>query len=353
MPATTGPRNGASGGGVRMMNATLSEFEGSAPGTQNLVLGTQYSVPSEQQRLGKIKSVPRRPARIPGLKERLILRVASFLQSLLGCRGKDCFGILMYHRVTESIPGVPEPTWNVTPSRFEEQLGGLLARGFEAWPLRKVLEFHQVGKPIPRRAFVVTFDDGYKCVYTQAWPILQKLNIPATIFLSTAYLDTADPFPADDWLAAGEERVPTDAWRILTTEQCREMQSSGLFELAAHTHTHDDFRDRPDDLLLDLEQNRKELKERFGLQQPTFAFPFGVERDGFAGGVMSEIAREADFQCALSTEPDLVLRKQDPFSWGRFPAEQHDTTATLAAKLGGWTSALRGIKRALRRRFRK
>ena len=314
-----------------MMNTTLPE--------SGDLLRTPYTV--------------RRPARIPGLKERLILRGASFLQTLFGCRGGDRFGILMYHRVAENIPGIPEPTWNVTPSRFEEQLSGLLARGFEAWPLRKLLEFHWAGKPIPRRAFVVTFDDGYECVYSRAWPILRKLNIPATVFLSTAYLDTVEPFPADDWLAAGEAVVPTDSWRILSTEQCREMQSSGLIELAAHTHTHDDFRERPDDLLLDLEQNRNELKRRFGIRQPTFAFPFGVVRDGFAGGVMSEIAREAGFQCALSTEPDLVLRNQDPFSWGRFPAEQHDTAATLAAKLGGWTSVLRGIKRALQSRFRK
>jgi len=168
-----------------MMNTTLPEFKGSELGTQNLVLSTQYSVPSTQQQPGKIKSVPRRPARIPGLKERLILSGASFLQSLLGCRGKDQFGILMYHRVTESIPGVPEPTWNVTPSRFEEQLGGLLARGFEAWPLRKVLEFHQTEKPIPRRTFVVTFDDGYKCVYTRPSFSPPRISIPPNLSLPT------------------------------------------------------------------------------------------------------------------------------------------------------------------------
>ena len=68
---------------------------------------------------------------------------------------------------------------------------------------------------------------------------------------------------------------------------------------------------------------------------------------------MAEVARDAGLLCALSTEPELVLRNQDPFSWGRFPAEQHDTAATLAAKLGGWTCALRGIKQAIQSRFRK
>jgi peptidoglycan/xylan/chitin deacetylase (PgdA/CDA1 family) len=255
--------------------------------------------------------------------------------------------------VTDIFPGIPEPTWNVTPRRFEEQLKGLLDRGFEAWPLRKVLEFRQAAKPIPRSAFVVTFDDGYECVHSQAWPILKRLSVPATIFLATAYLDTAEPFPCDDWLAAGSDKVPADSWRPLTTEQCRRMQASGLVELAAHTHTHDDFRGRPDDLWLDLQRNQQELQERFGIAQATFAFPFGVVRDGFAGGAMSEVARDVGFPCSLSTEPELVRRDQDPLSWGRFAAEQHDTAATLAAKLGGWTCALRGIKQSIASRLRK
>ena len=300
-----------------------------------------------------VAPVARRPARVPGVKERLMLQSATFLQSLFGCRGKDCFGLLMYHRVTDIVPGVPQPSWNVTPQRFEEQLTGLLSRGFEAWPLREIVNLHEAGCSIPRGAFAVTFDDGYECVYTRAWPILQRLQIPATIFLSTAYLDSREPFPCDDWLAAGDDRVPTDSWRPLTTAQCREMQAHSLIELAAHTHTHDDFRGRPEGLRLDLQQNQQELRERFAIVRATFAFPFGVVREGFAGGSMSEVARDSGFQCALSTEPELIRRNQDPFSWGRFPAEQHDTAATLAAKLGGWTCALRGMKRAIQSRFRK
>ncbi len=299
-----------------------------------------------------VSPVAKRAARVPGLKERLLLRGAAFLQSLFGCRGKDRFGILMYHRVTDILPGVPEPTWNVTPRRLREQLTGLLSRGFQAWPLRDILDLHDAGTPIPRKAFVVTFDDGYECVYSQAWPILRELNIPATIFLATAYLDTAEPFPCDDWLAAGTSQVPADSWRPLTWDQCREMQESNLIELAAHTHTHDDFRSCPAKLLRDLRQNVLEIQKRVALYRATFAFPYGVVRDGFAGGEMSQVAHQAGLLCSLSTEPELVLRDQDPFTWGRFPAEQHDTAATLAARLGGWTCALRGVKRALQSRLR-
>jgi peptidoglycan/xylan/chitin deacetylase (PgdA/CDA1 family) len=318
-----------------------SKVEAGAPYS---VLSTQYSVPR-----APVLPIPRRPARIPGLQERLLLRGASILERLFGCRGKDCFGILMYHRVADIVPAVPEPTWNVTPERFRRQLAGLMERGFEAWPLQEILSRVQAGCPIPRKAFAITFDDGYECVFTKAFPILRELDLPATIFLSTAYLDSHKPFPCDDWLAAGEDKVPIDAWRPLSWDQCLEMHDSGLIELAAHTHTHDDFRGRPPELLADLQQNVHEIESRVPLARASFAFPYGVVREGFAGGELSRAAKAAGLACSLSTEPELIQRQQDPFSWGRFPAEQHDTAATLAAKLGGWTVALRGIKRAFRR----
>ena len=71
------------------------------------------------------------------------------------------------------------------------------------------MEYHHKGQPIPRNAFVLTFDDGYECVYTNAWPILKELQIPATIFVITGLLDTNAPMPCEDWPAAGSHLVPS------------------------------------------------------------------------------------------------------------------------------------------------
>jgi hypothetical protein len=49
--------------------------------------------------------------------------------------------------------------------------------------------------------------------------------------------------------------------------------------------------------------------------------------------------------CSLTTEPHLVRPGDDPFDWGRFAAEDHDTAETLAAKLGGWHTLLRNMGR--------
>src|SRR5688500_5857457 len=71
-------------------------------------------------------------------------------------RHDRAFGVLMYHRVTDPVAGVAEPTWNVPPARLRAQLAGLLARGYEAWPLRRALDHHETGRPVPRNVVVVT-----------------------------------------------------------------------------------------------------------------------------------------------------------------------------------------------------
>jgi peptidoglycan/xylan/chitin deacetylase (PgdA/CDA1 family) len=287
--------------------------------------------------------VPRGKPRHIGLPQRALTGFATTMSELIGPRQTDSFGILMYHRIAEPVAGLPRPTWNVPPQRFAQQLEGLLARGYEAWPLREVLAHHREGRRVPPHAFVITFDDGYENVYHSAFPILRQLELPATVFLATAYLDSREPFPSDDWCEAGSGNVPYTAWRPLTTEECREMHASGLVELAAHTHTHADFRDRPQDLVGDLQRCQRVLREQFGVERATFALPYGNKSDGFASPALAAAAETAGMLCSLTTEPELVRPEASPFDWGRFAAEEHDTAGSLAAKLGGWHEAVRSL----------
>ena len=185
------------------------------------------------------------------------------------------FGILTYHRVAPRFTGVSKPTWNVTPERFRRQLAGLLSRGYRCWPLRQVLEHREAGRPIPPRVFVVTFDDGYECVYHHAWPILKELSVPATVFVVTSCLDAGGPMPFDDWPAAGAADVPAAAWKSLSTAQCAEMLAHGLVDIGSHTHTHGDFSGRPEAFRDDLNRSLNVLRDSLGVQRATFAFPFG------------------------------------------------------------------------------
>lgn len=256
--------------------------------------------------------------------------------SILGNRARGRLGILMYHRVAPRTVGVPEPTMNVTPTSFRKQMLGLQRAGYCFVGLRDALTRLEHGESLAESSVIVTFDDGCQSVFTDAWPVLHELQIPATIFINTAYLDSADPFPFDKWGVEHHRRLAPSTYRPLTTAQCREMQASGLVELGAHTHTHADFRGRPEALEADLRQNLAELAQRFGVDRPTFAFPFGRRHLGYVDDALIAVARRAGVRCALTTECELVDPARDPFGWGRFNVYDWDSPRTLAARLRGW-----------------
>jgi peptidoglycan/xylan/chitin deacetylase (PgdA/CDA1 family) len=281
------------------------------------------------------------------MPQRALGGFATTMSEMLGPRETHAFGILAYHRITEPIPGRAQPTWNVPPERFRQQLEGLCDRGFRAWPLTAVLRYVREGKPIPRKVFVVTFDRGYENVYLQAFPILRQLEVPATVFLDTHYLDATEPFRSDDWEEAGSGNVPYTAWRPISTEECIELKKCGLVELGAQTRIYADVVGRHEALVDDLRRCRRVLSERLNVERPGFALPFGAADEGLKAEELAAAAHEAGLSCALTTAGRLVRPGDSPFQWGRFAAEEHDTAASLAAKLSGWYEAVHALSRTL------
>ncbi len=269
---------------------------------------------------------------------RLVGRLGAALHGTMGNRAGNALGILMYHRTAAPVRGLPAPRYNVPPDRFREHISGLARRGFQFWPISRALAHHACGQPVPPQTLVVTFDDGYATFFDHAWPILRDLAVPATVFLSTAYLDREDPFPFDAWGLACRSRAPSETYRPLTTRQCCHLVASSGIELGAHTHTHADHRGRPSAFRHDLQRSIDTLRERFGLDKMPFAFPYGGRDAGFADDDLAEAARQTGVTCGLTTEPELVELASDPFQWGRFDVCPWDTSATLAAKLSGWYS---------------
>jgi len=288
-------------------------------------------------------SVPRFAPESPGLKQnavdlgmRLAGRLGVGLNLLCGRRTKGHFGILTYHRIAAPVSGLPFPLHNVTPRRFAEQLRGLQARGYQFWPLEELIESHRANETPPERTACVTFDDGFETVFTEAWPVLKELDVHATVFVNTAYLDCDAPFPFDAWGTEHVDRAPRETWRPLSTAQCREMIDSGVVAIGAHTHTHEDFRGRTTEFTADLEHCTEVVREEFGYSDVTFAFPYGSPHAGFADKIMADAARAAGVICALTQNAAPIGVQDDPFQWGRFNVFPWDKSATLAAKLDGW-----------------
>src|SRR5256885_16274546 len=71
----------------------------------------------------------------------------------------------------------------VRPADFAKQMKWLAHQGFHAVTLRDVYEYWLTGSPLPRRAVVISFDDGYLSQATEAMPVLRKLHWPGDLNL--------------------------------------------------------------------------------------------------------------------------------------------------------------------------
>ncbi|NEP56479.1 MAG: polysaccharide deacetylase family protein [Symploca sp. SIO2G7] len=103
--------------------------------------------------------------------------------------------ILMYHGVAET-EGVDPWLLFVTPKRFAEQLE-IVSKHFHPMSLKQLAQAHQDGN-IPERAVAITFDDGYANNLYQAKPLLERFNIPATVFVTTGHLRKKQEFWSDE-----------------------------------------------------------------------------------------------------------------------------------------------------------
>ena len=121
--------------------------------------------------------------------------------------------ILCYHRL-----GTTGGKMAVSPASFAAQMEWLAKNDYRVVKLSQLTGYLEGKEPLPPKAVVVTFDDGYESVYKFAYPVLRKLGLPATMFVYT------------DFVGAGGDAV---SW-----PQLAEMQASGLMDIQAHSKSH-------------------------------------------------------------------------------------------------------------------
>src|SRR3972149_231135 len=137
------------------------------------------------------------------------------------------FLILMYHLISEA-GSREEARYCCPPRKFSRHLTGLSSAGYTFVSLSEIWGHLGGRRPLPRNAVALTFDDGFRNIYEQAFPLLSKYKVPATIFLVSGLIGKTNV-----WMA--NEGYPDRP--MLTWDQGREMQGSGI-EIGGHTCTH-------------------------------------------------------------------------------------------------------------------
>lgn len=230
--------------------------------------------------------------------------VASNTETLL----KDKVIVLGYHQVREisSSDGPKARLFITSPKVFEEEMKLLQDEGYTSISVTEYINHLKNKKenPIPEKSVVITFDDGYTTQYTNAFPILKKYGMKATLFL---YMDCIDKYSA-----------------CMTTSQIQEMTASGI-TVANHTLRHTFLPDQKDNILRkEVLDNQNLLEKKFGKEnvEKVFAYPYGGQNEkikffiqnlGYIGAVGISRGAEKDGSNIFNLHRYLMGNKTDLF----------------------------------------
>ena len=175
---------------------------------------------------------------------------------------------LCYHSVADGGP----PFISLAPGLFERHLRELRRRGYVAGG-RDALFALAEGRPAAARQVFLTFDDGYRDNFTNAFPLLREHGFTATIFLIPPLVDEGAPLEWPELLAQsdpGTQRLRSLDWAMV------ERMAEGGIEFGSHSQTHRRLPTLSDEeLQQELLDSRTRIKERLG-RCDSIAYPFGA-----------------------------------------------------------------------------
>jgi len=129
-------------------------------------------------------------------------------------KGETGAVILQYHHVSTETPAVT----STSPEKFKAHIETIITQRYQVLPLTTIVDGLRKGKKLPDKTVAITFDDAYKNIYTNAYPILKKYRLPFTVFVATDY-------------------IAESSTQFLSWNELREMSMNGAF-IANHTASH-------------------------------------------------------------------------------------------------------------------
>lgn len=224
--------------------------------------------------------------------------------------------VLYYHSISET----PIRS-SVSPRAFASQIEYLVQHGYQLLSLSDAIAALRAGHAPTAPTAVITLDDGFQDNYEQALPVLTRYGIPATVFLTVAYI--------------GTDRLPTLTRtdfmpHPLDWEEVKEMGMRGV-EFGSHTLTHPMLSRVPNDVARrEIAESKQVLEERLGSPVELFCYP----RGDFNADV-KRLVREAGYRFACSTLPGVNDRRTDVFALRRTYISRRDSIDEFGKKMAG------------------
>jgi len=218
--------------------------------------------------------------------------------------------ILMYHYIRVN----PDPrdkvgfNLSVTPADFTQQMDWLAQHGYHPVDFDDLRGYLMGHANLPSRPVVLTFDDGYRDMYTTAFPVLR-----------------AHGFKAVSYVVSGFVGSPSS----VTVDQVQQMNANGI-EIGAHTVSHADLtRISPAERHREVFDSKASLEALLGHPVLDFCYPSGRVDDA----VVREV-EAAGFETATTTQPGVLHSAGDRFTWTRVRVGGGEPLDQFVANLG-------------------
>jgi len=195
--------------------------------------------------------------------------------------------ILRYRSIGPGAGGAPERD-RVAADAFEAQLRYLADAGFRGVTLEEWRQTKTRWEPLPGRAVMLTFDDGYRDFADHAWPLLRRYGFPALVFLATGYVGATSA-----WGAAHGGELPLLAW-----DEVKRLRDEGV-EFGSHTASRPRLTSlSPADVAQELAESRAALSAALGTGPTALAYPHGSEDP-----VVQHLVGACGYTYGLTTRP--------------------------------------------------
>ena len=203
--------------------------------------------------------------------------------------------VLGYH---EFALQKPNTAMRIQTSKFRKQMEAIRDLGIPVISMAQFTAWKSGEGTIPPKCFLITIDDGWKSVYTEAFPVLKELNFPFTVFLYKKYV------------------VPGGG-KSLTLPMIQEMLDSGLCTIGGHSYTHpfpSKFKaakragEEENQRFLNFEigESKVFLEKQFNIEIPTYAYPGGYVTDD-----MYPVAEKYGYEYLFTVNPGMTRRDAD------------------------------------------
>lgn len=299
-----------------------------------------------------------------------MMRLASRIKQALGSVGAyrawlashsyPGVAVLAYHGVRpDSLPdgSLHLEELHVRASRLDAHCRMLRALGCSPLSFTDWCDIAAGRRPLPPRAVMLTFDDGYRSVLTEALPVLERHAMPATVFVCTGPVERqvrfwfdalaerrghdavahAKTLAYDEWRDAvtrDEMRVaPDDPHAPLTITEVRQLSAHPLVAIGAHTETHPMLARAPERVQREeIQRSRASLEAWLGRPVTAFAYPNGRPGEDFTT-VAARAVADAGFAHAFAIRAAFANPADGRYGHPRFMMLDAIDAAELAHRL--------------------